>query len=284
MKVSWKTSQGFTLTELLVGIAIIAVLASLLLTALAAAKNKAWTISCINSKRQLAIAWAAYTDDNTDSLVTNTKELVRSLDSWVISEIGWGTWHGNTNRSMVLGTRCLLAPYVGGAEAIFQCPADRHVSAAQRALGWRRRIRSISMNCWMGDGYVTGAANPDSDKRRFRAPRNYYVKESQLNAWSPAQAFVFIDTHPDFAEDPSFLARNVPESPAWFPMLPSSLHGGGATLSFADGHAEHHRWQVPATRQPVRYEGLLPADTFRTTDLRDFNWLGERTHERFTAP
>lgn len=75
MKRVSKKIRAFTLIELLVVIAIIAILAAMLLPALAKAKSRAQRANCINSQKQIGIAFKVWEGDNQDrypmSLGTN---------------------------------------------------------------------------------------------------------------------------------------------------------------------------------------------------------------------
>jgi prepilin-type N-terminal cleavage/methylation domain-containing protein len=95
--------RGFTLVELLVVVAIIAILAGLLLPALASAKAKAKQAGCTSNLHQIGIGIQMYADDN------------RSL----FPETTHGT--AATNRSWIF----TLRPYLGNVDAVRACPADR---------------------------------------------------------------------------------------------------------------------------------------------------------------
>ena len=63
--------HAFTLVELLVVIAVIAILAAILLPSFSRAKARTQTAVCQNNLRQLTIAFHAYVDDNGDRIMEN---------------------------------------------------------------------------------------------------------------------------------------------------------------------------------------------------------------------
>src|SRR5690242_7268710 len=80
-----RSRQAFTLIELLIVVAIIAILAAMLLPALTKAKMKAYGIMCMNNHRQLAMAWRNYSLDNREVLLFATANPLskQAAYSWV---------------------------------------------------------------------------------------------------------------------------------------------------------------------------------------------------------
>ena len=221
--------RAFTLIELLVVVAIIGLLASLLLPALARAKQTSQRAACLSNLKQIGVAFAIYLEEAEDRF-PDRRDLKSSLPGGYKP---WTTWPASDPRT---GWAPSLLEECGAGRAIWSCTA--------------------SLNTVAGNAPQTIQVTEDATKSgltRYWAWRFDRLDNPVplTDFWSKTQSQAVADLQA--AKDPNVGPVNGPCDvelvvDAYFPKTVGSLppelsgravHPGGRNRLSLDGHAQY---------------------------------------------
>jgi prepilin-type processing-associated H-X9-DG protein len=198
--------------------------------------------------------------DNNDYFVPNNSVAVIDAPSEDVQGL---SWLPDVNAATEIDpsniVNGLLFQY-NNSLAIYHCPADQSTLETPDGqplsqLRWRSYNMSQSVN-----GYPQGDAE-------FYLYIPAWTKFTEVRHPVPSELFVLIDENSDTQQDAEF--GNPPVGSPYFWQnvwwdMPSDRHNRGANLSFADGHVEHWKWQVPKTF----YEWVQPVPPAEMPDYQ----------------
>jgi prepilin-type N-terminal cleavage/methylation domain-containing protein/prepilin-type processing-associated H-X9-DG protein len=237
--------QGFTLVELLIVIAIIAILASLLLPVLSSAKRRAAQAHCVNNLKQLGAGMMIYIGDNSDVF----PGLASRANGFHPED--WIYWRSNPALFPSV-EKSPIVRSVGSANAtLFRCPLDTvdgdRIAQAD-ADGPYPYSYSLTGYGLAGSGSLGLDGNSNVGMSTvvqgdLSNPVQFPFKHSRVR--NPAGKIML-------AEEPGSLSsRDHPDASLqviwdgrWMPDrdLLTKRHGGKADVTFADAHVQQVDW------------------------------------------
>ena len=212
--------RGFTLIELIVVMAVIAILAAVLLPALSSAKSRAWTARCQSNLRQIGFGLRLYGDDNGG-------HYPESGDI-----IYWNQTDPDTLQASWLQQ---ISPYLQNTN-LFRCPANARLPVARQSnFNYFNGVRAA----FVAAGYQQAAVNSE----RILYPYAYVLSGDTL------------DFGPLDADKDDYIYNCVGGMANGTPWLAWRAHTKGQNVAFDDGHVKWYN-RYNTNEMTFRYDSL----------------------------
>lgn len=233
-----KRTKGFTLVELLVVVAIIALLVSILLPSLGKAKEQAKMVMCLSNLKGLGLGFGMYTHENND---------------WYPQSCGAGGYSGPDSPSWDFVT---LSYY--GNRRMLHCPSD-----PPNGVPGIFCSRETLWNDYRGDDhYTVGGGTPEKDRRYARSyAMNLNICGQGPSWWDP--------TWPRMVHKTSYVtspADTILLSECWYW---SYSIGGLITPNIYNDYAGSHTGAGTSNYSSGRYRGPTD-DVHRNNDAANY--------------
>ena len=251
--------KGFTLVELLVVVAIIAILAAMLLPALSRARERARAAVCMSNLKQIANAFHMYTLDYDGYLPPERYRAYSSGSSyrsyqWLLLKLPWYPYKlGYLPAPPEENKKWLNKTYGTPAVGVFRCPSCKPFSACGSGGGYSAGYGVLYYaDGTPSGGYPTG--NPSTHEWGFFKywPGNYEIPDKIDWVKHPSDRALILDSamysneigpavldvyHPD----PTINGRSM----TWEEMGHGAArrHNGGSNVAMVDGHVEWMKWE-----------------------------------------
>jgi prepilin-type N-terminal cleavage/methylation domain-containing protein/prepilin-type processing-associated H-X9-DG protein len=248
--------SGFTIIELLVVVAVIAILAALLLPALAKAKERGKYIVCINNLKQIGTAFLLYVDEHEDAFPGAAADTPMSP-----AGADWIYWNYNDPIVSAYPGRNdirngAIARYTGGFNPdLYRCPLDhqaRDRADAQRANpGMITYPFSYSATSVFVSADLANPALADNHgilSLMSDNPGEISLPFLSARITNPSHKLMVVEEYVQrgLPDDGRWTPTTTPQpglshAPSW-PMRPeghlSNRHRGRGNAVFCDGHVE----------------------------------------------